>query len=82
MKITSQLKRVLEPTEIDKFERAVKRDKIIVSTLTKLIEDVTSDLNKPTSLSEISSASWALEKSFTEGGRFYLQQILALIKEK
>lgn len=82
MKVTSQIKRVFEDSEIEKLRKAVLRDKIIIKAMLKIIEDVSLDLSKPTSLSEIEGTSWATRKAYTEGGRYYLEQLASIFKEK
>lgn len=82
MKVTSQIKRIFEDAEVEKLKKAVLRDKIIIKSIMKIIEDTSSEISKPTSLTEIDEVSWATRKAYTEGGRYYLEQLMSIFKEK
>jgi len=81
MKVTSQLKRLFNEKELDDLKRGMASDKNIIPAVLRVIEDISNDLNKPTSLSELNVASWAISKAHTEGGRYYLEQLYNIFKE-
>lgn len=76
------LKKILEPTEIDKLKKAIARDKIILPVLIKIVDYHLSMLDMPINEKDFDKPSWPYYQACKEGKKAELLKLKNLLKEK
>jgi hypothetical protein len=77
-----KLQRILTEEGADRFIKAMSRNKTGTTLLVQIIEHYLQDFNRPTVQKDLENPQWPLMRAYRDGGRYYLQQLLELLKEK
>lgn len=77
-----KLKRLLSEEGYEKFSKALARDKVLGPAFEQMIDSLLHDLNKTTTPKDLDNPQWSLARAYRDGGRYYLEQLLNVFKEK
>lgn len=82
MRLNTSLKNIFEEKEIEKLQRALARDNIIVKAFIKVLEHRLENSLKPTSLEDLDNSAWPLQRAFRDGKASEDMYLLKLFSEE
>lgn len=80
----NKLERVLSVEGAAEFKMLLsRRTNVKISRyFEEVIQAYLEDFNKPTTRKDLTDPQWCLTRAYQDGGRYYLDQLLDLFKEK
>lgn len=80
--MSSFINRVLEEDEVKLFKSAVVKDNDLVLIMVKLLESKLGEIKRPIKEADIVSNNWHMVRTYRDGGEYYLNLFLQMLKEK
>lgn len=80
--MSSFINRVLEEDEVKLFKSAVVKDNDLVLIMVKLLESKLGEIKRPIKETDIVSNNWHMVRTYRDGGEYYLNLFLQMLKEK
>ena len=80
--MSSLINRVLKEDERKAFKLAVARDKTIIPMLVRLVDSKLKELKRPVTEADLASNNWHMICAYRDGGEYYLNLFLQMLKEK
>ena len=79
-----KLDRLLTKERADEFIELINKrnNSKIKGYLTDIIENQMKEFERATTLRDLTDPQWPLTRAYRDGGKYYLQQLLDLFKEK
>lgn len=80
--MNSLIKKTFKEDERKVWKELIAKDETIIPMLVRLLENKLKDLGRPVTEGDITSNNWSMVSAYRDGGEYYLNLFLQMLKEK
>lgn len=78
----SKLQQILTEKGAKEFKQLLDRNEVLTNYLDEIFQHYISEFSKPATQKDLTNPSWPLVRAYRDGGRYYLETLHELFKEK